>query len=161
MNVRRFLFIAIAIASTSSVAPAAEAMWPRNSASDLSMFLSMLRFRIHADHCSAKVPPLRPQFESLMENLSSRIQGIAKGLLASDVFKGMGGKPVPDEIVDAFKDSFEDVKHNFERQDAASVCPKTLQSFVGMDDESLKSGLTDIFTAVQNMTRKLEQQSAR
>lgn len=154
------MFIALAILLVAPVSSASEVVWPKDSASDLSIFVALLRFRIYADHCSAKVPQLKPKFESLMENLNSHIQGISKGLLASDTFKGMKDKPVPAEIIDAFKDSFDDVKHNFERLDAASICPKTLQDLGEMDDESLKSGLTDILTAVQNMTRKLEKESA-
>jgi uncharacterized protein YfkK (UPF0435 family) len=121
----------------------------------------MLRFRIYKDHCSARVPQLKPQFESLIENLNSRIQDISKGLLAADAFKGMKDKPVPAEILDALTDSFDDTRHNVERLDAASICPKTLQNFGEMDDESLKSGLTEALTAVQNMIQKLEKTSAR
>ncbi len=161
MNLKKSVFIALAIALTTSVAPAAEVVWPKNSASDLSIFVTILRFRIYADHCSTKVPQLKPKFESLMENLNSYIRDISKGLLASDAFKGMKDKPVPAEIIDALKDSFDDVRHNVERLDAASICPKTLQNFGEMDDESLKSGLTEALTAVQNMIQKLEKQSAR
>ena len=161
MNLKNSVVIALVIVLLTSVTPAAEAVWPKNSASDLSIFVTILRFRIYADHCSAKVPQLQPKFESLMEGLNGHIQGISKGLLASDAFKGMKDKPVPAEIIDALKDSFDDVRHNFERQDAASVCPMTLQNVGEMDDESLKSGLTQVLTAVQNMIQKLEKQSAR
>jgi hypothetical protein len=161
MNLRKSVFIALAIVLATSAAPAAEAVWPKNSASDLSIFVTMLRFRIYKDHCSARVPQLKPQFESLIENLNSRIQDISKGLLAADAFKGMKDKPVPAEILDALTDSFDDTRHNVERLDAASICPKTLQNFGEMDDESLKSGLTEALTAVQNMIQKLEKTSAR
>jgi hypothetical protein len=161
MTLKSSVLTALALVLTGSVAPAAEAVWPRNSASDLSIFVSILRFRIYADHCSTKVPQLKPKFESLMENLNSRIQGISKILLASEVFHGMKDKQVPAVIADAFKDSFDDVKHNFERLDAVSTCPKTLQSFGEMDDESLRSGLMEALTAVQNMIQKLEKESAR
>jgi hypothetical protein len=123
--------------------------------------MALLRYRIYADHCSAKVPQLKPQFESLVEDLSGRIQEISMRLLASDVFKGMKDKPVPDEIVDAFKDSFDDLTHNVERRDANSTCQKTLQNFRDIDDDSLKSGLTETLTAVQNMTRNLEKTRVR
>ncbi len=96
-----------------------------------------------------------------MKSLNRRIQGISKGLLASDAFKDMKDKPVPAEIIDAFKDSLDDARHNFERQDAASICPKTLQNLGEMDDESLKSDLKNILTAVQNMIRNLEKEGAR
>jgi hypothetical protein len=161
MNFKNAVFIALATVSTVSVASAAEAEWPKSSASDFSTFVTLLGFRIHAEHCSAKIPQLKPKFERLVEDLSSRIQGISNALLASDVFEGMKDKPVPAEIIDAFKDSFDDSKHNFERRDAASVCPKTLQHLGEMDDESLMSGLKDILTAVQNMIRNLEKESAR
>ena len=155
------MIIALAMALTSSVATAAEEVWPRSSASGVSIFVTILRFRIYADHCSARVPQLKPKFESLMEDLGSRIQGISKGLLAAEEFKGMKDKPVPVEIIDALKDSFDDVKHNFERLDAASVCPKTLQDFGEMDNESLKSGLTANLMGVQTMIRRLEKEGAR
>jgi hypothetical protein len=155
MNLRKSAFIALAIVLATSVIPAAEVAWPRSSASELSIFVTMLRFRIYADHCAAKAPQLSPKFDSLVEGLNERIQDISKGLLASDAFKGMTDKPVPAEIVDAFKDSFEDVKHNVERLDAASVCPKKLQDFAELDDESLKSALTVALTAVQNMMQNL------
>jgi hypothetical protein len=123
--------------------------------------VTMLRFRIYADHCSAKVPQLAPKFENLVESLNNRIHGVSKGLLASDMFKGMTDKPVPADILDAFKDSFDDVRHNIERLDAASICPQKLQTFGEMDDDALTSDLTAALTAVHNMIQKLEQQSAR
>jgi len=152
---RRPVLVALAIAMTASFAASAEEAWPSSSASDVSVFVTMLRFRIYAEHCSAKVPGLGPEFESLMENLSSRIGRISEHLLASADFKGMKGKPVPARIIDAFRDSFQDVKHNLERLDAASVCPKTLRTFAEMDDVSLEAGLATTMSAVQNMSRKL------
>jgi hypothetical protein len=147
--------IALVIALTTSVAAAAEAIWPKHSASDVSIFVTMLRFQIHADHCSAQLPQLKPKFDDLMENLNIRIQGISKGLLASGDFAGMKDTPVPAEILDALEDSFHDGKHNLERLDAASICPKTLQDFGQVDDESLTSGLRANLMAVQNMIQKL------
>jgi len=161
MNFRKSAFIVLAAVLTAPFASAAEAAWPKNSAGDLSSFLALLRFRIQADHCSAKVPQSRKEFESLIDSLDKRIQGISEGLLASEKFSDMKDKPVPDKIIDSLKDSFDDTKHNFERRDAASVCPKTLQSLGKVDDESLKSGLTEILTAVQNMVRNLEKDSGR
>jgi len=161
MNFRNSAIIALAIFLTASGASAAEEVWPRSSASDLSIYVTLLRFRIYADHCSANVPQLKPKFASLMEDLNGQIQGISKGLLASEEFKGMEGKPVPEAIIDAFRDSFDDSKHNFERQDAASICPKTLQNLGEMDDESLKSGLKETLTAVQKMIRNMENEGAR
>jgi len=96
-----------------------------------------------------------------MEDLNSRIQGISKGLLASEEFMGMKDKPVPVEIIDALKDSFDDVKHNFERLDAAFICPKTLQNVSDMDNESLISGLTANLTGIQNMIQRMEKENAR
>jgi len=160
-NFKYSLFITLAVALTTSVTIAAEPQWPKNSASDVSVFVTMLRFRIYADHCSANVPELKPMFESLMENLNNRIHGVSKALLASDEFKGMKERPVPVELIDALKDSYHDLQHNFERLDAASVCPKTLQNLGEMDDESLRSGLTANLTAVLNMSQKLDKSNAR
>jgi hypothetical protein len=161
MNLEKSVCIALAIVLTASVVPAAEAGWPKNSASDLSIFVTTMRFQIHADHCSATVPQLEPRFKSLMENLSSHIQELAKDVLADDAFRGMSDQTVPTEIIDAFEDSFDDVRHNVERLDTVSSCPKTLQTFGEIDDESLKSGLIQALTAVQNMIQKLEKQNAR
>jgi hypothetical protein len=161
MNLKKSAQIALVIVSTTSVATATEAVWPKNSAGDLSTFVATLRFRIYAIHCSAEVPRLTPKFEGLMENLNSRIQDISKDLLASDAFKDMRDKPVPADIIDALKDSFDDVRHNVERLDASSICTKTFQNFSEMNDESLTSALTGILTSVRNMVQKLEKQSAR
>jgi hypothetical protein len=161
MTFRNSVFIALAIVLTITVASAGEAAWPKNSASELSIFLTLQRFQIYADHCSANVPLLKPEFDSVMENLNSHIQGISKGLLASDVFKGMKDKPVPAEIIFALKDSVDDSKHDFERLDAASACPRKLQNLGEMSDDSLKSALRETLAAVQNMIRALEKQSAR
>ena len=161
MNLKIPAFVALAMAVTASVAPSAEAVWSKFSASDLSIFVTLQRFRIYADHCSDKVPQLRSRFDSLMEDLNTHIQGISKGLLSSDVFESMKDKPVPAEISFAFKDSLDDAKHNFERQDADSICPKTLQNLSEMDDESLKSDLTQTFVAVQKMILNIEKESAR
>jgi hypothetical protein len=152
---KRPVLIALAIAMTASSAALAEEAWPSSSASDVSVFVTMLRFRIYAEHCSAKVPGLGPEFESLMENLGLRMGRISERLLASADFKGMKGKPVPARIIDAFRDSFEDMKRNLERQDAASVCPKSLRTFGKMDDVSLEADLATTMSAVQNMSRKL------
>jgi hypothetical protein len=155
------VFVALSFILTISDASAVEAEWPVNSASDLSIFVTLQRYRIYADHCSVRLPRLKPQFERLMDNLNNRVQGISRDLLASDVFKGMKDKPVPAAIVFALKDALHDAEHNFERKDAAYVCPTTLQSLGEMDDESLKSGLSETLTAVQKMTRNLENESAR
>ena len=157
MNFKHSVFAALAMIAPTSAAPAAEAAWPKNSASELSIFVTLLKFQVYANYCSARVPRLKPEFESLMEGMNSRLRGISNGLLDSDKFKGMKGKPVPAPIIDAFKDSFDDMKHNFERRDAASVCPTTLQNLGEMDAESLKSGLTETLTAVQTMIRNLEE----
>jgi hypothetical protein len=161
MNFKKSAFTAFTIVLATSVVSAADAVWPKNSASDLSIFVTLQRYRIYAEHCSARIPQLRPKFESLMESLDSHIQGVSKDLLASDVFKGMKDKPVPAEIVFALKDTLDDTEHNFERHDAAIICPETLQKLGEMNDESLKAGLSEIFTAVQNMIRSLEKESAR
>jgi hypothetical protein len=161
MTVKNPAYVALCVVLTISVASSAETMWPKNSASDLSIFVTLERYRIYADHCSARIPQLKPQFASLMENLNKRIQGISEGLLASDEFIGMKDKPVADAIVFALKDTLHDAEHNVERQDAAFICPKALQNLGEMDDESLKSGLSQTLTAVQNMTRNQEKASAR
>ena len=141
-------------------AAAGDVQWPQDSASEFSAFVTLQRFRIYTDHCSASVPLLKPEFERLAAQLPGRIQGVSKGLLASDAFRGMKGKPVPVEIVAAFKDSLHDAEHNFERKDAAAACPKTLQSIAGMGDEALGSELRVTLTAVQNMIRNLEHDGA-
>lgn len=161
MNAKNPVFLALAILFIASVTSAAEATWPTNSASDLSVFVTLQRFRIYADQCSDKVPRLKPKFDSLMESLSSHINGISNSLLSSDVFRGMKTKPVPAAISFAFKDSLEDARHNFERQDADVICPAKLQNLGEMDDEALKSDLTQTLLAVQSMIRNLEKESAR
>ena len=147
--------LAVVLMLVNPVLPAAEVAWPRDSASDLSIFLSTLRFRIYADHCSARLPELEPKFELLLKALNGRVDAISRDLVSSGTFKDMKNTPVPDEIIDAFRDSFDDVRHNLERADAAVVCPMTLQNFGDMDEESLKSGLTQTLTAVQTMIQNL------
>lgn len=160
MNRRNPAFLALVIVLTAAVAPAAEAVWPKSSASDLSMFVTMLRYRIYADHCSIEVPRLKSEFDSVIADISSRLQGISKGLLATDVFRGMQGRQVPAQIIEALKDSFHDVSHNVERQDAASICPKALKDIGEANDESLESALTVALTSVKNMIQRLDEQSA-
>jgi hypothetical protein len=161
MNFKNSVFLALALALTISVATAAEAVWPKNSASEVATFATVLRFQIYADHCSDKIPQLEAQFDSLMESLSSRIQKLSMILLATDEFSGMKDTLVPVEIFDALKHSFHDVTHNVERLDAVSICSKTLQNFGDMDDEALQSALAANLTAVQNMSQKLENERAR
>jgi hypothetical protein len=161
MNFKNSVFLALALALTISVATAAEAVWPKNSASEVATFATVLRFQIYADHCSDKIPQLEAQFDSLMESLSSRIQKLSMILLATDEFNGMKDTLVPVEIFDALKHSFHDVTHNVERLDAVSICSKTLQNFGDMDDEALQSALAANLTAVQNMSQKLESERAR
>jgi hypothetical protein len=156
MNRKSSVFIA-ALALTASVGSAAEEVWPKNSAGDVSVMATLMRFRIYADHCAVEVPQLKPKFESLMKDLDTRIQGISKGVLATDEFRGMKDKAVPAEIVDALDDSFHDGKESLERRDAASACPMALGNFGVVDDESLKSSLTANLKAVQNMIEKLAQ----
>lgn len=155
MNPVNTMFAALAVVAALGVS-ADEGVWPKHSASELAIHVTLLRFRIHAEHCSAQLPELRAGFAGLVDDLNRRVQAISKGVLASDEFKGMVDKPVPAEIIEAFKDSFHDTQHNFERQEAASVCPKSLRNLGKVDDESLKSELTGTLKAVQNMTRNLE-----
>jgi glutathionylspermidine synthase len=161
MNVKKTVLLALATAMTISVATAAEAVWPKNSVSEISTFATILRFQIYADHCSGEIPQLEAKFNSLMENLSSRIQSISTSLLASGEFNGMKDKLVPVEIIDALKHSFHDVTHNVERLDAASICSKALQNFGEIDNEALKAALTANLTAVQNMSQNLEKARVR
>jgi hypothetical protein len=161
MNFKNSVFLALALALTISVATAAEAVWPKNSASEVATFATVLRFQIYADHCSDKSPQLEAQFDSLMESLSSRIQKLSMILLATDEFNGMKDTLVPVEIFDALKHSFHDVTHNVERLDAVSICSKTLQNFGDMDDEALQSALAANLKAVQNMSQNLETERAR
>lgn len=161
MNPKSSSLVVLAIALSTSVATAAEAVWPTNSASEIAVFVTVLRFRIYAEHCSAHVPELKPRFEGLMQGLDGRIQGLSQALVASDAFRDMKDAPVPVEIVEALEDSFHDGKHNLERQDASAVCPKKLQDFGDINDESLKEGLAANLKAVQNMMRNLGRKSAR
>jgi hypothetical protein len=160
MILKNPIFIALATVLAVPVASTSEAAWSQSSVGDLSIFVTLQRFRIYAVHCSAEVPQLKPKFDGLMEDLNSRIQGISKALLSSDVFNGVKDKPVPAEISFALKDSLDDAKHNFERQDADAICPKTLQNLGEMGDESLKADLMQTLVAVQNMTRNLEKEGA-
>ncbi len=156
---RRALTLAAML--TATMLRAAEPAWPTDSAGDLSIFLSTLRFRIYADHCSTMLPELKAKFASVVIDVTGRMEGISKDLLASDMFKDMKNESVRPEILDAFKDSFDDVKHNLQRSDAASVCPMALRNFGVMDDESLKAGLVQTLTALQTMSRRLKEQDAR
>lgn len=160
MNLKTSSLAVLAVALTASLATADETAWPTNSAGEISVFATVLRFQIYADHCSARVPELKPKFESLMEDMNRRIHGLSKGLIASEEFKDMQDAAVPVEIVEALDDSFHDGRHNLERQDAATVCPKKLQDFGAMNDESLQEGLTANLKAVRNMMRKLGHRGA-
>jgi hypothetical protein len=161
MDFKNRLFLALAMAHTVSIATAAEAVWPKNPASEVATFATVLRFQIYADHCSDKMPQLEAKFDSLMESLSSRIQKMSMNLLATDEFNGMKNQLVPVEIFDALKHSFHDVTHNVESLDAVSICSKTLQNFGDMDDEALQSALAANLKAVQNMSQNLETERAR
>jgi hypothetical protein len=161
MNAKNPAFRALAIFAMASVTSAAEMSWPANSASDFSVFVTLQRFRIYADQCSDKVPRLKPRFDSLIEDLSGQINGISRSLLSSDVFRGMKTKPVPAAISFAFKDSLEDARRNVERQDADAICPTKLQSLGEMDEESLRSDLTQTLLAVQRMIQNLDKEGAR
>lgn len=153
--------LALAVALTISVASAAEAVWPEHPASEVATFATVLRFQIYADRCSGEIPELGAKFDSLVESLRDRIQGISTRLLASDEFKGMKDKVVPVEVIDALKHSFHDAEHNVERLDATSICPQALRDFGDLDDEALEFSLTANLTAVHNMSQKLEEARSR
>jgi len=157
MYLRKSTLIALAVFFNAS---AAEAQWPQDSASDFSIFVTLQRFRTYADHCSAEIPALKPRFDSLIENLRSHVQGISKDLLASERFGGMREQAVPGAIAFAFKDSLDDARHNFQRQDATTICPKTLENLGVVNDDALKSDLTETLAAVQTMIRNLEKEKA-
>jgi len=161
MNFKSPGCIALAIVLTASAAYSAEAGRTNSSVGDLSIFVTLQRFRIYADHCSTKSPQLKPEFDSLMEDLGAHIRGISRGMLSADAFKSMKDKPVPAEIVFALEDSLNDAKHNLEKQDAGLVCPKMLHKLAEMDDETLTADLRQTLAAIQNMTRNLEKESAR
>jgi hypothetical protein len=156
MNGKLLLCAGAIIPVLAAAVSAAEMPWPRDSAGDLSMAVALQGFQVRADHCSSGLPQLKPDFDSAMENLHVRMQRISSGLLASDEFKGMEGKPVPAEIILAFKDIFDDARHNAGRLDVNSVCVKTLDDLRRMDDDSLRSALNQALTAVRNMMQKLE-----
>jgi hypothetical protein len=160
MNLRNSLYAVLAIAS-SAVVPAAQHEWPKSSASELSVFATLQRFRIYADHCSAGIPRLKPDFDSLMENLGRRVGDMARDLLATAMFRDLVGKPVPEEVIFSLEDAFHDVGHNIQRQDAASICPKALQNLRDVKDETLKSELAASLAAVRNLIRNLENEGAR
>ncbi len=160
-EVKYRLASALAVALTISVASAAEAEWPENSVSEVSTFATVLRFQIYADRCSAEIPELGPKFDSLMQSLRDRVQRISTSVLASDEFNGMKDKTVPVEVLDALKHSFHDAAHNVERLDAASICPKALRDFGGLEDEALKLTFTANLTAVHNMSQKLGEARTR
>jgi len=161
MNLTRPVAIVLASVAAASVASSAEAVRTTRSVSDLSIFVTLQRYRIYADRCSTKSPQLKPEFDSLMQDLDDRIRAIANGLLSTTAFKGMNGKSVPDQIGFAFADSLDDAKHNVARQESESFCRKSLKEFAEIDDGSLKADLTQILIAVQKMTRNLETESAR
>lgn len=142
-------------------AGAAERVWPENSVGEFSAFVATLRFRIYADHCSTNVPRLKAAFDDLAGSLERRVQRVSTDLLASEEFKAIKDKPVPAEIIHAFSDSFDDMKHNFERKDASVVCPKALQELGEVNEESLKSALTEILTAIRKMIGNLQGEDAR
>lgn len=154
-------YLALAMTLTISFAAADEAVWPKNSASEVATFATVLRFQIYADHCSDKLPELAVKFDLLMESLSSRIEKLSLTVLATDEFNGMKDQLVPVEIFDALKHSFHDVTHNVERLDAASICSKTLQDFGDMDDEALQSTLVANLKAVRNMSQNFAKERAR
>jgi hypothetical protein len=154
-------FLALAFFLAGPVASAAEAVWPRNSTGEFAMFVTLQRYQIQAEHCAARIPDMKSKFDALMEGLNSRVQGVSRVLIASDQFAGMKDKPVPPEIVFAFQDILEDTEHNVERHDAVLTCPGTLQELARISDESLRSGLTQILTAVQKMIQNLEREGAR
>jgi len=161
MSIGRGAVVSLALVLAVPVTHADERVWPSASAGELSVFVTLLRFQIYEEHCSSGVPKLKPEFEIRVQGLARRIQAISIGLLGSEEFRGIRDRPVPVEIVDAFKDSFHDTQHNFERRDAASICPETLQRLDVVSDESLKTGLTEVLTAVRNMMRNLDQAGDR
>jgi hypothetical protein len=161
MNLKSPVFTTLALICSASISFADEAVPRTMSVSDFSTFVSTQKYRIYTDHCSAKVPELKSEFERLLESLADRIQGISRRLIASGEFDDLKGKVVPAEVVDAFRDILHDTQHNFERRDASYICPKTLQSLHEVDDRTLTSALSDILTAVQKMLWNLENDSVR
>lgn len=160
MTSRKPVVVALAIALTMSAANASEVVWPRDSASDLSIYLALQRHRLHADHCSTLLPQLTPKFRSLMQDLDRRVQVIAKVLLASGEYGGMKNRPVPDAIVFALEDTLHDAEHNFERQDAATVCQKKIQTLSELDDDALAMDLSSTLMAVRKMIQNAENEAA-
>lgn len=160
MTSNKSAIVALTIALVTSVAHAAEVVWPRESASDFSLFVVLQRHRLYADHCSARLPQLTPKLQSLMQDLDRRIQAISKALLASGAYSGMMGRPVPAVIIFGFEDALHDAEHNLERQDAVLACQRKIQALGELDDEALAMDLSNTFTAVQKMIDNMEALSA-
>jgi hypothetical protein len=78
-------YIALVMAMMASVGMAVS---PSRSASEVSVFATLHRYRNYA----AEIPTLQPKFASLMEDLDRRIQAIAKGVLAAECPSGRGAK---------------------------------------------------------------------
>jgi hypothetical protein len=153
-NLARRTLIALMV-FTAPLAVAAAPAWPRGPASDVSLFMALQRFRIHADRCSSTMPESAPAFATLMGNLDGHLQRISRELLAADEFRDMQQMPVPATIIDGLKDSFEDLKHNIERRDATSTCQDALRELRAMDDDALRAALRQALTAVQAMVRNV------
>lgn len=143
----------LAVAMATTVASETGADWPENPASEVATFATLLRFQIYADHCSAGMPGLKSNFDSLMQGLRDRIRGISTSVLASDEYKGMGDRVVPAEVLDALKHSFHDTEHNVERLNVATTCPQALRDFGALDDEALKLTFTSNLKAVHSMSK--------
>jgi hypothetical protein len=155
---RKLLFV-LAVPLVIPVATADEAVWPGSSVGEVSTFATVLRLQIHAEHCSAEIPQLAAQFDSLVHDLDSRIRKISASLLASAEFRDVKDEPVPVEIMDALKHSFHDMEHNVARLDAAA-CTRTLRDFGATDDASLVTSLTANLTGVQRMSQNIDKARA-
>jgi len=140
----------VALIASAQVASAAESAIPPRFAGEEAVELVVQRFRLYADSCSASAPGLKAEFDAAMTSLTARIRSIAAEIMSSKAFESLARQQVPSGLTAAVAKDFERTKREFGSRDATIVCPRTLQNLRDMSDDSLRMGLVQSLSAVQN-----------
>jgi hypothetical protein len=131
------------------------------SAAEVALSMISERPRAYQNVCVAKDPSMRPGFEAAIMDLRTRIETLAKPLLASAQFSSLNQTLVPRELIDSVKEQNAALEKQLGGADAAHDCPKFLANIARIDGETLKGGIQQVLSGMQQMLAAMKAEAGK
>lgn len=141
--------VLVALSACLAPALAEEAQPPVLTAGPFAVELLPGRSQIYADACVAKDPKLKHDFDQAVRDLRTRVDEVAKALLASDQFKSLNDAQTPQVLVDDVLKASQALKDKLKDVDPVKSCPVILANFGNIKGEALQAALTEALAAAQ------------